>query len=310
MSIEIKSMTVVVHIGANKSGSTTLQRKLFARHPSIHYVGEDASDYQDYRTLLFQFLSADDIFWNREQFEKFIVEQLDKAAGKTFVFSSEDIMTSAVASLCAQRLRALLGDAKILLIIRNQFTALESFYASHGAYLRDAPSPYFRRYVPLENWLSYHSSVTEHGPVASFDYVRFVDYFESLFGTGSVNILLFEDMVEERERFRQQLSQVLCIPEDVIARHLDHAHERKRDTVRFHNYRKFRSFLGGRLPFNGPRGQDYLSRALSQFLYSGPPVQIVLPDYWKRHLTARYAAGNARLASAYGLPLQDYGYPL
>ena len=304
-------MAAVIHIGANKSASTTLQRSLFSKHSALHYVGEDAAGYQDYVEILKKLMNADDIFWDSKLAESFFARQRELAQGRTFVFSSEDIMMSAIPSLCAKRLLSFIGEAHVLLVIRNQFAALESFYVSHGAYLRPAPPPYFRRYVTLDNWLWFYSTIVEHGPIASFDYWRFVQYFDKLFGPGSVKILMFEDLLENRSHFCAQLADILQLPfADVIAR-LEHAHERKRNTDRLHRYRKLRSQLPVRfLGFDGPVRKGPISRAISDFLNAGEPARIELPSKWKQRLSARYAAGNNALAKKYNLPLREHCYPL
>ena len=52
---------VVIHIGANKTASTTLQRALFRRHASIHYMGEDAHGYDGYRSVVNSMVNDDDL---------------------------------------------------------------------------------------------------------------------------------------------------------------------------------------------------------------------------------------------------------
>lgn len=42
----------IIHIGANKTGSTTLQRCLFSKTDKLVYLGEDCKDYISYKDIL------------------------------------------------------------------------------------------------------------------------------------------------------------------------------------------------------------------------------------------------------------------
>ena len=304
-------MSAVIHIGANKTASTTLQRCLFARHPDLHYVGEDGEGYQDYYPVMADLLWSDEIFWNERKARAFFSEQLKRAAGKTFVFSSEDIMMSPIASSCGRRLRALICNADILIIIRNQLQALASFYASHGAFLSPAPKTHYKRYVPMEYWLEYHDNITKYGPFESFDYWNFSMFFEGLFGENKVKILMFEDFVQKREKFYEELAQILGLKSVDMPRYLNGAHERKRHTWRTHQYTKFRSsFLWNRSLTGVVPGGVHLRRRLQQFMENGAPISVELPLSWQHRLAERYAEGNVKLAKKFGLPLAEYNYPM
>jgi hypothetical protein len=51
----------VIHIGANKAASTTLQRCLFAESKDLVYLGEDCVSYENYRDTLNSLVSDDNI---------------------------------------------------------------------------------------------------------------------------------------------------------------------------------------------------------------------------------------------------------
>ncbi len=304
-------MSALIHIGANKSASTTLQRCLFAVHPELHYVGEDGAGYARYKELMTSFLWTDNLFWDRGAAERFFDQQKEMAAGKKLVFSSEDIMTSHIASQCLERLRFLVGEADILLVIRNQIDAVVSYYASHGAYLRPAPSIHFKRFVPLDSWLEYNHSINEYGALAGFDYWRFVDYCERIFGEGRVKILMFEDLISDRGDFYTGLAELLNISAGDISSCLENSHERKRHTWRRYHYSRILSALSFNMPVaNANPGKIMFGDRFEGFLNGGRRISFELSDIWEKRLTRRYEQGNMKLASKYGLPLADYGYPL
>jgi hypothetical protein len=53
----------VIHIGANKTASTTLQRALFKDNHQLQYLGEDGDGYADYASLVNSLVSDDDLFY-------------------------------------------------------------------------------------------------------------------------------------------------------------------------------------------------------------------------------------------------------
>jgi hypothetical protein len=301
---------IVAHIGANKAASTTLQNHLFATHPSIHYVGEGSRNYDRYRPILLNFLGADDIFWNRTTAEIFFREELSAAKDKTFVFSSEDIMTSPTASLCAQRLRSLLGPADILLIIRDQLSAICSYYASHGAYLRPAPMPHYKRHVPLVNWLEYNFDVLQYGPITGFDYWSIAEHFAVLFGSDRIKILVYEEISAQPDRFCSDLALLLGISPSDVRETINSVRERRRVSERRFYYDRIRSYLGVGARRGNSAVDGGLSRHLTKLLDGGAAMTPKIPDEWRARIIERYAKGNARLAQKYGLPLNQYGYPL
>lgn len=304
-------MRAVVHIGGAKAASTTLQRALFSKHPGLHYVGEDGEGYNGYQPLIRQLQDMDDVFWDPEPARKFFSENLAASRDKTFVFSDEDIMPSPVASECAHRLRALIpgDDTHVLIIIRNQITALESYYCGHGAYLRPAPYPQYKRHVPLESWLKFNFDIMDWGAIPAFDFWPYADYFEKVFGEGKVRIMLFEELTQNPDKFFAELSDLLQIPASDIAIRMKKARERERPTRRRWRYNKFRSAflwtatLSRFLP-------GFLVRRFRRHLSEGPKARAPLPPHWITRAHGRFAENNAKLATRYGLDLAQYGYPL
>ena len=301
----------VIHIGGNKAASTTLQRHLFTRHSGLHYVGEDAAGYDEYSTVVNSLINDDDLYFCDEKASRLFDEQLRADPGKTFVYSSEDIMTSRVPSMCARRLRDLLPDAHVLLIIRNQFTAIPSFYANHGAYLKPAPPRYFRKFVEFDDWMSYCMMFMPYSPLGCFRYDRFVTLFGNLFGREKVHILMFEDFLKDKPAFMRRLSEILDIDPDEAIKLVGDGQERKRSTRRMLRYHRLRSRFFWRVSLSRtiPGGQ-MLRRAWHNYLAGGAGAANLLTDGWREKITGIYGPGNAALAREFGLPMREYGYPM
>jgi hypothetical protein len=301
----------IIHIGANKSGSTTLQRNLFPKSEGLIYMGEDGEGYEYYRDIVNSLVSDDDIYFRFDEALSLFSSFLSRAEGKTFLYSNEDIMTSRVPALCARRLHNILPDAGIVVVIRNQLTAIPSWYVNHGAYLRNVPRCYWRRYVSFDSWMDYCTSFLKYSPIEGFFYYRVVDLYASLFGRENIHILLYEDFVQRRKQFVDDLSRILRIDPQKAFENLSGQWERKRRTIREFRYHKFRNkffwdFSFSRyIPFGKTIKEGWLT-----FLERGAPADGFMSDQWKARIEELYGEENAKLAGEYNLPLRDYGYPI
>lgn len=302
---------VVIHIGANKTASTTLQRGLFSKHSGLRYMGEDGVGYKEYASIVNSMVNDDDLHFPHKECADLFSKQLAEETNKSFLYSNEDVMTSRVPTVCARRLHEFLPNAEILLVIRNQYTAVPSFYANHGAFLKPAPPSYFHRHVSFEDWMEYQVMFIKYGALAGYMFNRLLSIYSELFGEENIHVLLFEEFVENKQLFIEKLSSILHINSDEAIKLVKTSHERKRNTGRMLAYNKFRTaFLWGvpiskYLPF-GRVMVDYFSKYLS----AGKAAKIVLSDDMKRLIYDLYGADNSLLATKYNLPLMQYGYPI
>ena len=131
---------IILHIGANKTASTTLQRGLFSQSPQVCYLGEDCEGYASHRETLNSIVADDDFHYRRQAATALFAGFHNRDIGKTHLYSNEDVMTSRVPSQCADRLAILMAGAQVVMVIRNQLDAVGSFYLNHGAYLKNVPS--------------------------------------------------------------------------------------------------------------------------------------------------------------------------
>jgi hypothetical protein len=301
----------VIHIGANKTGSTTLQRCLFARTEDLVYLGEDCAGYENYRDALNSLVSDDDIHFDYEATKRVFGKFMLSCGKRTFLYSNEDIMTSRVPTKCAQRLHDLLPDAMVLVIVRNQLTAIPSFYANHGAYLKMVPRRYWRRYVSFDEWMEYCTGFMKYSPLDSYFYHRILNLYASLFGKQKMCILFYEDFVNDQEKFFNDLCSILRTQKDEALKLLRGKRERRRITKREFRYHQVRSLVlrdvsfRHRLPFEAA-----LRRMWWNFLEGGAPADGFMSDYWRNKIVELYKEDNTKLATEYCLPLKEYGYPV
>ncbi len=303
----------VIHIGANKTGSTTLQRALFPRSAGLVYLGEDCSGYDAYKDTLNSLVSDDDLYFQPEKTSDLFRACSAEAdrSDKTFIYSNEDITQSRVPMLCAKRLHTLLPNAKILLVIRNQYSAVNSWYISHGAYARNVPRSYWRRYVSFDDWMSYCTTFKNYGPLDGFLYHQILSCYVPFFGKENVHVLLFEDFLHNKNTFIADLCKILNIDSKEALTLLGERRERKGKTLREFRYHQFRNsfFWGLSLSHFLPFGKQ-LAKFWNNFLAQGKPAGDFISESWRKKLREIYAEDNARLAREYDLPLIKYGYPI
>ena len=298
-----------LHIGAPKTGSTTLQQCIFALHPEILYFGEDGYGWNTKEEALTgeKLVNADDLFFPIEQCLTQFAKKQQEANGRIVVYSNADVMGSRRPTTCANRLFQLMPDAHILIVLRNQYTALTSFYANHGAYLKPAPPSHFRRYVSFEDWLSWCIMFPVDTPAGNFLYAEIIDLYASLWGRNKINILLFEDFVADPDKFVCNLATLLTVDAEIAMALTKGSRRRVRGSARRLAWHKFRSqFLWNWTHINGNNQIQLWER----FLDAGRPARMVIPDTYRRPIANLYDEGNSRLVREWGLDLGKYSYPL
>ena len=305
-------MRQIIHIGGNKTASTTLQRGLFAADKRIRYLGEDCEDYAQLRPLLESMVQDDDSFFDEVATAAMFAQRFTAHDGTVYVYSNEDVMTSRLASVCAQRLKKLLPAATVVMVMRNQLTAWPSWYANHGAFLTWVPRRYWRRPVELEEWLDFCFAFPKRTPVEALNYFRFFRMFADLFGADRVKVLYYEELLENPSRYYARWDELLGLPAGEAFKTLHGKAERQRNSGRRIAYDHWKTMAATVVPGLAP-AEDTLMRtlpALARWIDSGAPARIELSDTWKTRIRDYYASTNAQLAELVGPEMARYGYPL
>lgn len=301
----------LLHIGANKSASTTLQRCLFPNASEVVYLGEDCNGYEGYRDILNQMISEDS--WN---YQSMPVEQLFKkhidlarAQNKAFLYSNEDIMTSRVPSQVLNRLKTLMPDATIIIVIRNQLDAIPSWYANHGAYLKGVPKRFWRRFVTSDEFMDHSIRFFNYGPLDCFMYNKVLSEYAKVFGKEKIKILFFEDFVKNRPLFISQLSSILGMDPKTADELLSNKAERARSTARRFAWHKLSRYLPFLHESNLPRSMKV---TIDRLLDSGGKLSAERMGMtkWNSALTEIYKEDNRALQLQFGVDLSKYNYPL
>ena len=305
-------MKVVIHIGGNKTASTLLQRHLFSQHKSLRYIGEDCDRYSDLKPLLDSLVADDDSYFDMLKTKQIFEERFTPSAEfRACVYSNEDIMTSQFPSVCASRLSRLLPNADVVMVLRNQLTTWPSWYANHGAYLKNVPRRYWRRHVSFAEWLEYCFMFPKTTPVEAMNYNRYFDIFRDAFPTSKIHVLLYEELLSNPDEYFEKWADILTIPKGEILSAMQGRVERSRNSGRRLWFDRGASTLAA-IP-GGARVLGLLHQvmpALDKWLDQGVPARVELPEGWEAPIAEYYRMGNRALVQKTGLDLARYGYPV
>ena len=220
-------MDLYIHIGYPKTGTTTLQEELFAKHDDIFYLN--------------QYISSDlfrDVFYARENYVKRqiynyknVFRNIDILEGKTVVLSSESftsygmffqhhpqpMMFTVDPNTMARKLSLIFKETKIFDniyvfgSIRRQDDMIKSMYAQ--VYNR-----FFKKHKQTKDFRSFLQYAIENDDNFILDTLQYnyvFDEYERLFGESFVKVLVYEQMKYEPEVFYKNLSEFLGINFDV-----------------------------------------------------------------------------------------------
>lgn len=299
----------LVHLGANKTGSTSLQRLLFRHHPHLLYFGEEGPGEQGRRARAF--LHDDEEYADCAGFLRLVRNRAKVAARarKRLVFSSEDYCSSPVLGQATARLCRAFPRATVVLVVREPISALTSWYANHGAFLKGVPYRYWRKFVRPAEWCRHLLQFPRYGPLEFFRYERFVRILLQHYPASSLCILLYEESLRQPEKYAGRWAEALGIPVQDVTRALAAPRARvgnNRWQLLFHQ-------LASGLPVSLRRaiqGDEIAGeKGLSWMRHlPGPPVR--LPAVYQRQFQEYYRASNRYLSKIFGLDLKAYGYGL
>lgn len=294
-------MKQVIHIGANKTASTLLQKKLFTQHRSINYNGEEGDYQPKASSILHSLINLDDSFYS-EQLARDLLVPKHEGHKQVNLFSSEDIMNSCVPTNCARRLKKLMPEAEVVMVIRNQLTTWPSWYANHGAFLKKVPKRYWKSYVSFKEWLDYCFSFPEETPVEAMNYYRFYSLFSEIFGEDKIKVILYENLVSNPELFYSEWASILNLPIEDIGENLLNSSERTRISQRYYLLQRFFGSY--------PKLVEIISNSLKPWIHSGERALIPLPEYYISRISNYYSNSNFLLQEKTGLELAAFKYPL
>jgi len=318
------SLPLAVHIGFPKTGTTTHQKHLFAKHAQVRYLGKpyanDAFKGEILRLVMEESLSYDAAA--REKYLEQLVQLVHQVQpddhgrdpGKKLALLSEELFVSASKvrdkGVVAERIKEVLAPVKILVTIRNQLEMLESAYINGGRLLKNVPARYKGLAIKFEEWLEMIFENPARSYAGNIKYFDTINYYTRLWGKENICVLLFEEFLHNKEEYTRQLSGFLGIDAGESLRLLADRHENPRVLQSQVDLELTRSKFG-------PTGKrSFISAALKQWydlrnlFKKNQGARVDLPAPWCERLRDFYSEGNRELVKNFNLPLEKYGYPI
>ena len=298
---------LIIHPGFEKTGTTTLQEAVFASHPDIFNLGRP---FDPFSKKFGELLYAPDLEYDDLAFSK-MAEHV-KTSKKIPVLSDEHLPKNAfMRGTIATRLISHFPEARVMFTIRNQLHAIESYYGNHGRILKNVPAPFSGKFVTLENWLEYSWNNWPTSFLGLCDYNSTITLYRRIFGNDRVNVLLFEQLRDDVEKFGEAIAELLRLDAPSIVKMLSGKIRNPRDSARSVMYSHWRQqlFPGVSIARLIPFGLQ-LRRVFHQNLERSGRFHVPISYPWTDRLNIAYARGNKEIARDFGLPLAQYGYPL
>ncbi|MCS4185018.1 hypothetical protein GGP43_003075 [Salinibacter ruber] len=212
----------------------------------------------------------------------------------------------------AHRLKLLVPNAQILIVIRNQADIISSQYRDWPFDPRNltggAP-------VSIGRWVDLALEHDEEiGFLRSLQYDRIVDLYEDLFGAEAVSVFCLEQLASDASSFAEDIASCLQIDATQTQTLLRGCHENKGVTRKRNLYRHLkRTYPVGRIETLLQRFDRVMGSALKDrldtFLDTGPKASYTIPPPQARKVRDVFSQSNHSLEQSRGLPLSEYKYP-
>lgn len=317
-----------LHIGMPKTGTKTLQANLFPHHPELAYLGtyvyqNDITPNQCRDQEVFTFIN--ELLWKNRKTpdlalcRKLYTQWKEKAetSEKKLLWSWESLVENnhKTQRLRAENMKAVVGDANIVACLRNPVALTKSLYLqllkrdNIGAYAKKGLQ---HRFEPIEEWMAKGWDKPGHAPCAQLEYAESLQVFADVFGKDSIKILLFEQLVENQDGFIKEFSNFIGIDPDYSVQLASGRCENTGWTQeQFDRLKAVDQSLLRALSFR--MSDRKLRKKMLGFHLPGgtkPKVQIDIAPEWIEKIKDKTREGNRMLQEQWGLPLEQYGYPV
>lgn len=295
----------VFHIGANKAGSTTLQRALFARHPEVLSLGKPEPVREAQHAIAAILEECD----SREPAKRPIDgdlrqmwQQAIAGAGERLpVFSREELIRyylygQSDPERLPNAIVKMAGPVRVVMVVRHQVKLIESLY------IHKANQSHFKT---AEKWIAAQPEWFAYG----YRYSEIAEAWARVVGEENVGVFVFEELVDSSDAFAKRLCNFIGIDAQLGMQLLSKRHENVRKSERTQAYARLRSAFFPEISF-GNALPGPLRRAWRNYLEGGQRARVELPPAWLDRIVEYYGSDNRKLAARFGLPLQDYNYPM
>lgn len=307
---------LVVHVGYPKTATTTFQQHVFPHHFEIEYLGKHIPSYRylDDRLygLIDELLHRNQLMYNESRDLRLLIDGIcTRTDRRCVLISSESCIHPSVSDIAtiADRLHSALAPCKILITIREQISAILSFYWMHGRfgqYLTIGPkeeSIKIRYPIPFRDWISFQKSAYDQNYLSTLHYHSVVKYYIDRFGADHVRVLLYEAFRGNPDDYASELGNFLNVNVATLRELISDKHE-----LRSHG--RLVPWESNRAPIlNDERDYRWIIQTLQGLFRhrridsSDSTIEDILLE-----LREAYRSDNTKLARDLSLPLASFGY--
>jgi len=302
---------LTIHVGLPKCGSSSMQQGLWNLIPELDFVGPDFAGLTG-EQIINRVLTLEELQY-RQGHEEIALEAGQRFCGKRTTLISNERLTQGPASFptlvpfgdrarIAHRLKELFPEARILLVLRNQFPLLMSLF---GERLK---GPHVAHHS-FGQWFALQKANQARGMGSFFDvgdYYPLFSIYRELFGPENIKTVLFEEFVESPEEFHRNTLAFMGLEWEHCKQFWRPTHENSRVS--------HLELVLQKLMWRFPRGRELVPRNIRRSVgRTSRKFLAIRPTYTDDQtsfLTGVFAEGNAHLALETGLPLERHGYPL
>lgn len=293
---------VAFHIGYHKTATTWFQREALPRHPGIRSLAQSVGN----DPFLTELVLRSDRAFSASRAQDLLAERVERLGvppGGTLVISEERLSGHAATGgfdtfRIAERIAAVVPDAKVFFVVREQVSMIESEYLQLVQEGTTARLDWLLAFQP-------RAATLPGFDLDHYEYDRLADRYVDLLGRDRVRLFEFRRVIGDTRRFLDDVSDFLGVdpwpplPPEVLSRRVNPTLPRRLLGLRrFMNHFERRPLNPHPLVSLPPFWRGPLWWLASRLPKSKRPL---LDEATRTELRARYAASNDRLATRYGI---------
>jgi hypothetical protein len=251
-------MTLVLHIGAPKTATSTLQHAFFPRHPGIFFLGKEVDGRRGWTGWrspeigsLMGRLERTNLDFRPEVGK--LVERVQADAGpRPVVISSEDLCSFSGTDSFSKierirRLFAPLGPVQLILAVRDQVSLLKSLYLTeHRGEMLKLPGTQQNWYPSFDQYLDIHFRYAWGAVLESYRFAATTERYEAMVGKENLLIYAFEDFRKDPVATLRRICRFIGIDDaDPSLRETATARENEHYSARTYAFRRNHGLVAG-----------------------------------------------------------------
>lgn len=205
-------MSVIVHIGAPKTATSTLQSKFFPKLLGVLFLGKEVDRgraYEGWRVpslgrLMKKVEATETRFVSDEFCEADLIAAIKREAGERPVVLSDEgisVFSGVDGVEKVRRIMAIfqpLGPIRVIYCIRDQLELIKSNYVTeHRGEMLRIDGTKQRWFPDFDRYLDIHSRYVCGAYLDSFCYAAALDRYETLVGPGNLYVYRYEDFKQD-----------------------------------------------------------------------------------------------------------------